>query len=195
MENRKIVLASASPRRKELLQRFFDDFEIITDSSEEIVIAEELPWETVQRLAKQKAKNIADGLKEDAVVIGADTMVALGDVALGKPDDEEDAYKMLKSLSGKSHTVYTAVAVIDTKSGKDVVEYVATEVKFKELTDKEIYSYIESKEPMDKAGAYGIQELGALLVEGINGDYFNVVGLPLCRLGKIFKEFGINLLG
>ena len=191
---RKIILASASPRRQELIGRLIPDFKVMTDNSPEEVIMGEKPEETVKRLAKQKAENIAGEITDDAVVIAADTMVALDGQVLGKPCDEKEAYNMLKMLSGNTHQVYTGVAVIDTKSGKIINEYETTGVKFRTLLDDEIKAYIKSGEPMDKAGAYGIQELGALFIQGIEGDYFNVVGLPLCRLGRILKEMGIDLL-
>lgn len=191
---KKIILASASPRRQELIGRLIPDFKVMTDDSPEEVIMGEKPEETVKRLAKQKAENIAGEITDDAVVIAADTMVALDGQVLGKPCDEKEAYNMLKMLSGNTHQVYTGVAVIDTKSGKIINEYETTGVKFRTLLDDEIKAYIKSGEPMDKAGAYGIQELGALFIQGIEGDYFNVVGLPLCRLGRILKEMGIDLL-
>ena len=191
---KKIILASASPRRQELIGRLIPDFKVMTDNSPEEVIMGEKPEETVKRLAKQKAENVAGEITDDAVVIAADTMVALDGQVLGKPCDEKEAYNMLKMLSGNTHQVYTGVAVIDTKSGKIINEYETTGVKFRTLLDDEIKAYIKSGEPMDKAGAYGIQELGALFIQGIEGDYFNVVGLPLCRLGRILKEMGIDLL-
>ena len=191
---KKIILASASPRRQELIGRLIPDFKVMTDNSPEEVIMGEKPEETVKRLAKQKAENVAGEITDDAVVIAADTMVALDGQVLGKPCDEKEAYNMLKMLSGNMHQVYTGVAVIDTKSGKIINEYETTGVKFRTLLDDEIKAYIKSGEPMDKAGAYGIQELGALFIQGIEGDYFNVVGLPLCRLGRILKEMGIDLL-
>lgn len=191
---KKIILASASPRRQELIGRLIPDFKVMTDDSPEEVIMGEKPEETVKRLAKQKAENVAKEITDDAVVIAADTMVALDGQVLGKPCDEKEAYNMLKMLSGNTHQVYTGVAVIDTKSGRIINEYETTGVKFRTLLDDEIKAYIKSGEPMDKAGAYGIQELGALFIQGIEGDYFNVVGLPLCRLGRILKEMGIDLL-
>ncbi len=191
---KKIILASASPRRQELIGRLIPDFKVMTDDSPEEVIMGERPEETVKRLAKQKAENVAKEITDDAVVIAADTMVALDGQVLGKPCDEKEAYNMLKMLSGNTHQVYTGVAVIDTKSGRIINEYETTGVKFRTLLDDEIKAYIKSGEPMDKAGAYGIQELGALFIQGIEGDYFNVVGLPLCRLGRILKEMGIDLL-
>ena len=173
------------------------DFEIIADESEEIMIEGEKPYDTVKRLAMQKAKNIAAGIEsgENTIVIGADTVVSIDGKILGKPNDEIEAKDMLLTLSGRINTVYTGLAVIETQSGKEVSDFVSTGVKFRNLSEKEIENYIRSGEPMDKAGAYGIQKIGGLFVESINGDYFNVVGLPLCRLGEILsEEFGINLI-
>ncbi len=190
-----VILASQSPRRRELLGRILENVIVRSDSSEETKIPGEAPESMVQRLALTKAKNVADVSCEDALVIGADTVVVQDGKALGKPKDEEDAFRMLKALSGREHTVYTGVAVLDRLSGKEAVTVEATKVRFKALTDAEILAYIRTKEPMDKAGAYGIQDLGALLIEGIEGDYFNVVGLPLCKLGKLLKEkFSLDLL-
>lgn len=192
---KQIILASQSPRRKELLGRFCQDLIIRADSSEEIKIPGEKPEETVCRLALTKAKNVASVSQENALVVGADTIVVLDDDVLGKPKDEEDAFRMLRSLSGRVHTVVTGVAVLDTETGKEKTLAESTKVRFKELSNQEIAAYIASKEPMDKAGAYGIQELGSLFIEGVEGDYFNVVGLPVCKLGKLLKEeFSVDIL-
>ena len=193
----RFILASASPRRREILENISLDFEIIADESEEIMIEGEKPYDTVKRLAMQKAKNIAAGIEsgENTIVIGADTVVSIDGKILGKQNDEIEAKDMLLTLSGRINTVYTGLAVIETQSGKEVSDFVSTGVKFRNLSEKEIENYIRSGEPMDKAGAYGIQKIGGLFVESINGDYFNVVGLPLCRLGEILsEEFGINLI-
>ena len=193
----RFILASASPRRREILENISLDFEIIADESEEIMIEGEKPYDTVKRLAMQKAKNIAAGIEsgENTIVIGADTVVSIDGKILGKPNDEIEAKDMLLTLSGRINTVYTGLAVIETQSGKEVSDFVSTGVKFRNLSEKEIENYIRSGEPMDKAGADGIQKIGGLFVESINGDYFNVVGLPLCRLGEILsEEFGINLI-
>lgn len=190
-----IVLASQSPRRRDLLAGLVPEFKIITDDSEEVMRDGEQPFDMVCRLARQKAENVAAKLNEDALVLAADTVVALDGRVLGKPSDEEEAFSMLSALSGREHRVFTGIAITDTGSKKRYSDFECTKVKFRELTDEEIRNYIASGEPMDKAGSYGIQELGALLVEGVDGDYFNVVGLPLCKLGKILKEeFNIDLL-
>ncbi len=193
----KIILASASPRRRELLGNLGIEFEVCAADCEEKVIDGEKPYETVKRLSLDKAKCVADALLNTtgALVLGADTVVSIDDKILGKPKDEEDAAEMLRTLSGETHTVYTGITVIDTENNKTVSEYEATDVTFRKLSECRIMNYIKTGEPMDKAGAYGIQKYGSLLVERINGDYFNVVGLPLCRLSKILSEdFGIDLV-
>lgn len=193
----KFILASGSPRRKEILENISLEFEIMADESDEIMIEGEKPYDTVKRLSMQKAKNIVSRAEtgENTIVIGADTVVSIDEKILGKPKDEREAKDMLLTLSGRINTVYTGLAVIETQSGKAVSDFVATDVKFRRLSEEEIENYIKSGESMDKAGAYGIQKLGGLFVESIEGDYFNVVGLPLCRLGEILsEEFGINLI-
>lgn len=191
----RIILASGSPRRRELLGNIGVDFEVMTDDTPEKAVINEQPKETVMRLSAQKANNVAKRVEGGAIVIGADTVVAIDGRILGKPDSESDAAEMLGRLSGRVNTVYTGITVTDTRSGKTVSDYESTDVRFRELSRAEIEGYVRSGEPMDKAGAYGIQNLGALLIEGVIGDYFNVVGLPLCKLGMILKgEFGISLI-
>lgn len=194
-KKRKIVLASQSPRRRELLAGLISDFEIITDNSEEVVEPELLPEEVVKKLAMQKAQNVSEKADDNAIIIAADTVVFIDGVILGKPADKEEAAVMLRKLSGREHHVCTGIAVIDNKTGKAVSDIQRTAVSFKPLSDGEIDRYIATGEPMDKAGAYGIQELGALFVEGIKGDYFNVVGLPVCKLAQILKrEFNYTIM-
>lgn len=175
-----IILASKSPRRKELLSIITTDFKIKTADVDETLPENIAPDRAVEYLSKIKAEPFAD--KND-IVIGADTIVAADGKILGKPKDKDDAYSMLKMLSGKEHSVFTGVTVI--KNNKAQTFSVETKVKFFALTDDEINAYIKTGEPFDKAGAYGIQGKGSLLVEKINGDYFNVVGLPVSRLAKI----------
>ena len=189
----RIILASASPRRRELIENLKIDFEVRTADCEEVTVPGERPENTVKRLSLTKARCVAELEGADAVVIGADTVVAIDGKILGKPADENEAAEMLKLLSGRTHRVYTGLAVIG--GGKTVNEYVETEVKFYVLTDSQIKRYIATGEPMDKAGAYGIQKYGSLLVEEIRGDYFNVVGLPVGRLDRVLREdFGIEPL-
>lgn len=189
MSNKKrVVLASQSPRRKELLGGLIPEFDIIVDATDEVAEPGLTPEKLVKSLALQKAENVAKMADGDALVIGADTVVCIDGKVLGKPKDEAEAREMLKMLSGREHHVCTGFAVIDNGTGKMVCDFERTVVKFKPLTNEEIEKYIKSGEPMDKAGAYGIQGVGALFVEGIKGDYFNVVGLPLCSLFKSLKE-------
>ena len=174
----KIILASASPRRKELLTLAGFEYEVIVSQCEEILPEGITPDKAVEELARQKAEDVFSR-NADSMIIAADTVVALGNTILGKPKDEDDAFTMLSSLSGRRHTVYTGVC-IKTKDKTDIF-HVATDVEFYPLSEKEIKDYIATKEPMDKAGAYGIQGKGFVLVKGIHGDYFNVVGLPLAE--------------
>ena len=141
---------------------------------------------------RQKAEEISAGAGPEDLIIAADTVVSIDGRVLGKPRDPEDAAAMLAALSGREHTVYTGVTV--RRGGETVTEHEATAVRFRPLTEGEIADYVATGEPMDKAGAYGIQDYGALLVEGISGDYFNVVGLPVCRLGRILTRFGVDPL-
>jgi len=194
MVSRKIVLASQSPRRRELLSAYTSTLEFMVDNSEERIDENATPEEAVKALALQKAKNVANRAAADSVVIGADTMVFVDGETLGKPKSEEEARQMLRRLSGRSHFVCTGFAVVDNRNGKEACGVERTEVKFRSLSENEIEKYIQSKEPMDKAGAYGIQGKGALFIEEIRGDYFNVVGLPLCALSEMLKkEFDIEL--
>jgi septum formation protein len=189
-----IILASNSPRRKELLKNLNLDFRVIPDDTPEPFNLAKNPQNLVMELAKFKAENVVNKLSKDkdAIVISADTVVAIENKILGKPLTEEEAFKMLSNLSGKIHSVYTGVYITEILSKKSVNFYEKTDVHFKKLDINEIKDYINTGESMDKAGAYGIQNLGSLFVEKICGDYFNVVGLPLCALGKALKE-GFNI--
>ncbi|MGM0395488.1 MAG: Maf family protein [Bacillota bacterium] len=190
---RRIILASASPRRKELLQQCGIEPEIVSSDIEEIVSGRNTPEETAMSLSFQKAMDVAEKV-EDGLVIGADTVVVLRDEILGKPSDSLEAFSMLKKLSGEKHLVITGYSIIDLASGKKIVDYESTWVYFKSLTDSEIMDYIKTGECCDKAGAYGIQGKGALLVERIEGCYFNVMGLPISKLNtSLIKFFNINL--
>jgi nucleoside triphosphate pyrophosphatase len=183
------VLASASERRKELLTRLCEEFRVIESFfPEEKVVFNGNLEEYVKELSLGKAKYVADNLDTEYIIIAADTIVAIGDLILGKPKDKDDAYTMLKSLSGKVHNVYTGVTVLDLRSKKIISEAVCTKVKFSHLSDEEILSYVDSGDPLDKAGAYGIQGRGGVFVERIEGCYYNVVGLPLNKLDKMLKS-------
>lgn len=183
----KLVLASASPRRQELIQLLGLRAEIHPSGIAEDV-TEADPSLLVQKLAFRKAEDVAKQYPKDYLVVGADTVVFFENRILGKPKSEEDAYKMLSALSGRTHRVYTGVSL--HFQGKKMGFYEKTEVQFARLTEREIWDYIESKEPMDKAGAYGIQGRFAPFVKGIAGDYYNVMGLPLARLYQALKFLG-----
>ncbi len=187
----KVILASQSPRRKELLGRVFESFEIIPSGVEETADASS-PSEYVMSLARAKAQDVAFSVDSDTLVIGSDTVVVLDGRILEKPTDEEDAFRMLSAMSGRMHEVYTGLALC--KDGKTVTDFEVTKVWFRSLGADAIRRYIASGEPMDKAGAYGIQQKGALLVKGIEGDYFNVVGLPLCKLCELLEDLGYTTL-
>lgn len=178
-----IILASQSPRRKELLKLLGHPFTVQVASVDETM--EDLPVEqAVAALSRRKATAIEAG--KDRIVIGADTVVVLEKTVLGKPKDEEEAARMLRSLSGRTHQVMTGVCVM---RGTQVLTHTEiTQVKFRVLTEAEIRDYVATKEPMDKAGAYGIQGGAARFVESIVGDYYNVVGLPVCRLGLMLDR-------
>ncbi len=195
----KFILASQSPRRREIMHILGIPF--ITepaDVDESAVSCDNIPPSLyVQELALYKASAAAahHGGENNTYIIGADTIVYDSGKILGKPKDEDDAYRILRSLSGKAHSVYTGLCVIDCKSGTTVCDSCETQVVFSEISDELIRSYIASGEPMDKAGAYGIQGLGSILVKEIHGDYFNVVGLPPALLYRILKkEFGIDIM-
>lgn len=187
-----MILASQSPRRRELLGQMGFSFTVRPAKGEELPHPELTPAQLVEELARQKALEVSAEAASDDVVVAADTVVAIDGVVLGKPHDKVHAAQMLSALSGREHTVYTGVAV---KRGETLlVEHEATQVRFRPLTQREIDLYIQTGEPMDKAGSYGIQGCGALLVEGIRGDYFNVVGLPICRLGRMLAQVGEDAL-
>jgi len=181
----KLILASQSPRRKELLQKLQIPFETIASNADEQLTEKLSPEEAVMELATRKAAVIANQYKNE-IVIGADTIVVNNGKILGKPKDRKMAKEMLESLSGSQHSVYTGVAIMYEE--KPYSFYEKTDVMFWELTSEEIDQYLDSGEPFDKAGSYGIQGLGSLLVKRINGDYFNVVGLPISRLNRFLKE-------
>ncbi|SCH34618.1 Maf family protein [Romboutsia sp. 1001713B170207_170306_H8] len=188
-----IILASASPRRKEILENVNLKFTVIASDIEEVILENEPPKDLVMRLAFEKCMDVAIKNKDD-LVIGADTIVVLQNKILGKPKNQEDAYNMIKSLSNKKHQVITGISLINLSSDKKVIDYVVSEVTFKDLSDELIRDYISTNESLDKAGAYGIQGYGSLLVESINGDYFNIVGLPISKISNLLKEhFDVNL--
>ncbi|MBR5571916.1 MAG: septum formation protein Maf [Oscillospiraceae bacterium] len=186
-----IILGSGSPRRRELLEKIgILNFAVSSPEVDETYPDGLSPAQIVCHLSAMKSRAIESG--SDDIVITADTMVFLDDKRLGKPADEADALAMLTALQGRRHTVCTGVTV--RCGGEVLTEAEETAVIFRSATEEELLSYIRSGEPMDKAGAYGIQGLGSLLVEGIEGDFFNVMGLPLLRLSRMLKHFGVTLL-
>jgi septum formation protein len=187
----RIILASASPRRRELLEMLgLRDFLIVPAETDEETNRSG-PEDAVRHIALLKARKVAGGFPSDALVLAADTLVYLNGKALGKPADKEEAGAMLRRLSGARHTVYTGVAAI--KDGRELTFAEGTDVFFRTMTQAEIDSYVRTGEPMDKAGAYGAQGRGAVYIERIEGDFFNVMGLPLCRLVTELRNFGIDL--
>ena len=189
-----IILASGSPRRRELMEMLCPDgLRIVPAVGEEHADPALPPDELVKALSRSKAAEVAARCaRDDDVVIGADTVVALDGAILGKPHDAADAHRMLRALSGRTHSVYTGVTVMRGRQSLSHAE--RTEVRFRPLSDDEIDRYIATGEPMDKAGAYGAQGWASLFVERLEGDFFNVMGLPLCALGKLLKQLGVNLL-
>lgn len=199
MKNTQLILASASPRRREILENLGLEFSVIESNADESSVKSEgiLVSVYVEELALLKAADVLKRIasKREVLIISADTVVSIDDEILGKPKTEEDAFLMLKRLSGKTHKVFTGFCVMRASDAKSVCGFSETKVRFKDLTDDEINSYIKTKEPMDKAGAYGIQGLGALLVSEISGDYLNVVGLPVSSLSDVLNdEFEYNII-
>ena len=184
----RFILASASPRRKEILERAGYIFEIVVSDADENITGELSPEKTVEELAKRKAMSVLKD-NEDAVVFGCDTVVAVDGKILGKPADNEDAFDMLSMLSGKTHTVSTGVCICSKE--KTEVFSNTTEVEFYQLSEETIKSYIASGECSDKAGSYGIQGFGRVLVKEIKGDYFSVMGLPVAESARVLADFGI----
>ncbi len=187
-----IILASQSPRRRELLKRIgIENFKVIPAQGEELATRTLTPDQLVEELSQRKCAEVAAAHPKD-LVIAADTVVSIHNRVLGKPRSEEDAARMLAALSGKLHLVYTGVTV--AKEGRTLTQHEVTSVRFRTLTQADIIRYIATGEPMDKAGAYGIQGYGSVLVEGISGDYYNVMGLPVCRLARMLARFGVDTL-
>lgn len=189
----KLILASASPRRVELLKMLGCKFKIIPSKIEEKINPRLSPIQNVKNLSRLKTLDVASEIS-DGIIIGADTVVVLGKKILGKPKDKKEAQEMLQNLSGKEHKVITGITVIDTKTRKILQDAIMTKVKFRKLNKNLIEKYIKSGEPLDKAGAYGIQGKGSLLIESIIGDYFNGEGLPLNALSQLLEKFGVSLI-
>ncbi|MCL2286133.1 MAG: Maf family protein [Firmicutes bacterium] len=191
--NTQIILASGSPRRQQLLQQAGITHEVLVSGADETVTG--TPREQVEELALRKANAVlplVDSSYGDAIIIAADTLVFIDDEVLGKPQNHNEAFEMLKKLQGNAHRVYTGVALLCVFSGEAKVFADVADVFFRPLYDEEILAYIATGEPFDKAGAYGIQEKGATLVDRINGDFYTVMGLPISKVCAALREFGYN---
>lgn len=196
----KFILASGSPRRREILKELGLDFDIfVSDADESVIDRNSVPPNIyVQELALLKANAVfkAGKFHEESIILAADTVVVLDGEILGKPSGEREAFSMLSKLSGKEHSVYTGICAVDTSRAFEASEACETKVIFDNISEKKINAYIKTGEPMDKAGAYGIQGRGAVMIKEIRGDYFNVVGLPVKTLADLLeKEFNIDILG
>lgn len=187
------ILASGSPRRRQLLEQIgITDFTVRPTDADETLPAGMAPGPAVELLSRRKGEAAQALAGPEPLILAADTVVALDGAILGKPRSREEAVSMLTALSGRTHQVYTGVTLLRGESV--LTEHEVTAVTFRPLTAAEIDAYVQSGEPMDKAGSYGIQGLGALLAERLEGDYFNVMGLPLCRLGRMLARFGLDLM-
>lgn len=188
-----IILASKSPRRQALMGMLGVDFSIMTEDIDETMSPDRTPDEEVARLSREKAQAVCQTVSEQDVIISADTVVVLDGQVMGKPKDRADALRMLRALSGRTHQVLTGMTV--RRGAQALTRVVTTEISFRDLTDREIMTYIETGEPLDKAGAYGIQEGAALFVSRLEGDFYNVMGLPVCTLALMLRQLGVLVLG
>jgi len=188
----KLILASTSVRRHGLLQQIGLEFDIIPSKYEEDMTLKLSPRKLAMTLAKGKASEVANRVNK-GIVIGVDTFITFGNKKIGKPKNRVDAKRILRTISGKTLKVYSGLAIIDAKSGKELVDYEVTKVKIRKLSKKEIDRYVATKEPLDKAGAFAIQGMGAIFVERIKGCYSNVIGLPLHLLTQNLLKFGVNI--
>ncbi|WP_426448676.1 Maf family protein [Paenibacillus sp. S-38] len=197
-DTRTLILASSSPRRQELIGSLGLPYAIRVSDVDESTEPGLSPAQIVEELSARKAGAVYERCKEegpaDGIVIGSDTIVVLDGEVLGKPQDEQDAFRMLSSLQGRRHQVYTGVACFDLATGQRLTEHRVTEVYMNPLTEAQIRRYIASGEPMDKAGSYAIQGLGATMIDRIEGDYFNVVGLPLSLLSALLERLGVAVI-
>lgn len=189
---KEIILASTSPRRHEAARAMGLEFKIVPSDYEEDMDLEKSPEDLVMYLAHGKAADVAKKHKK-GIVIGVDTIVVFNDKILGKPRDKEDAFNMLKSFSGKTQEVYSGVCLIDCETGKMIKDYEITKVKFRKVDDSEINSYVATGEPLDKAGAYGIQDLSSIFIEKVDGCYFNVTGFPVYNIYKNLRKLGVDI--
>lgn len=187
---KKIILASKSPRRKQILEQVGLKFTVVVSDFDETRIKFKTPQEMVKKLSLEKARIIA-AKNPNVIIIGADTTVIYKNEIIGKPTSKQDAVRILKLLSGKVHEVVTGFTVVGGK--KSITKAVTSRVKFKQLSEAEIKAYVETGEPMDKAGGYGIQDKGGVFIENIQGDYFNIVGLPIFAVSEVLKQFGVEI--
>ncbi len=190
---KKIILASQSPRRESILKQVGLEFEICPSSYEEDMTLNLRPHELAEHLSVGKAESVANGHK-DAIIISADTIVAVDDEVFGKPKTADRAKYMLQKLSGRQHAVITGFTIIDTATGKKTTKSIETKVYFKKLSDEEIKNYIDTGEPLELGGAYGIQDRAAIFIEKLEGDYFNIMGLPIFHVAEELKKFGVKIL-
>lgn len=186
---KKLILASASPRRKELLSKIGLVFDVIPSAYDEQLEDDNFSYEKIEKLALNKGKDVAKRIKEDAIVISADTVVVLDGKILGKPHSKHEAFDMISSLSNKTHEVITSIAMIDILTNKTIISSVSTKVTFRKITNDEVEKYISTDEPYDKAGAYAAQGLAAIFIEKIEGCFNNVVGISTFEVDKMLKQF------
>ncbi|MFB9279184.1 Maf family protein [Cohnella cellulosilytica] len=192
-----LVLASSSPRRQELISLLGLPVRIIPSGADERTPAEWSPSRIVEELSRRKAlaveKELTEAADESSIIVGSDTIVVLNGQIMGKPRDRQDAERMLRQLAGNVHEVYTGVSCVRLSDGRTATSHRVTKVRMRPLSAEQISRYVATGEPMDKAGAYGIQEIGSVLVESIEGDYFNVVGLPVSLLAVLLEQFEITI--
>lgn len=188
-----IILASSSPRRKELMERMGLEFTIRTAQHDETMNPAGDPADEVADVSRRKASAIQPLCTEDDIIVAADTVVVCDGLIMGKPHDFEDAVNMLHRLSGREHQVMTGLTV--SRGSRTETRTVITAVRFRPMSDAEIRAYVATGEPMDKAGAYGVQGLAAMFIEGLDGDFYNVMGLPLCTLAAMLRGYGVKLFG
>ena len=190
---KRIILASASPRRKELLEKIGLKFEIIPSNYDEKLTDDSFTYEKIETLALNKGLDIVKDIKDNAIIISADTVVVLDNKILGKPHTKEEAFAMISALSGKTHEVITAIAMLDTENNKQLIHSVTTKVTFRKISKDEIERYVSTKEPYDKAGAYAAQGIAAIFVEKIEGCFNNVVGISSFEVNKMLNELGYHI--
>lgn len=190
-----LLLASSSPRRRELIRFLQLPVEILVNDVDETVEEGLTPAQIVETLSERKASASLGAAKEenkDGILIGSDTIVVVDGMVLGKPQDQADAARMLGLLQGRSHQVYTGLCCIDTESGRTIISHTVNNVTFRAMNEKEIAGYIQTGEPMDKAGSYGVQGLGSIFIERIDGDFYSVMGLPLNLLYQLLLELEVS---